>query len=231
VVRGDIDRYHLEKRYLRADGQPVWVSLQTSVVRDNTGTPLYGISQFEDVSDRRAEHQELTRRALVDPLTGLLNRASLEDRVEAAIHEARRTRRPGAVLFCDLDSFKPVNDTHGHAVGDQVLAIVAKRLESQVRARDTAARFGGDEFVLVADDLGGAMLDELVTRLREAVAAPIDVAGVSVGLSVTVGTVAVTGAQGETADSLVAAADVDMYGRKPGAESTPDMAGPRSRGG
>ena len=231
AVRGDIDRYHLEKRYLRADGQPVWVSLQTSVVRDNTGTPLYGISQFEDVSDRRAEHQELTRRALVDPLTGLLNRASLEDRVEAAIHEARRTRRPGAVLFCDLDSFKPVNDTHGHAVGDQVLAIVAKRLESQVRARDTAARFGGDEFVLVADDLGGAMLDELVTRLREAVAAPIDVAGVNVELSVTVGTVAVTGAQGETADSLVAAADVDMYGRKPGAESTPDMAGPRSRGG
>ena len=84
---------------------------------------------------------------------------------------------------------------------------------------------------LVADDLGGAMLDELVARLREAVAAPIDVAGVTVELSVTVGTVAVTGAHGETADSLVAAADVDMYGRKPGAESTPDMAGPRSRGG
>ena len=231
AARGDIDRYHLEKRYLRSDGQPVWVSLQTSVVRDNAGTALYGISQFEDVSDRRAEHQELTRRAFVDPLTGLLNRASLSDRVEEAIHEARRTRRPGAVLFCDLDDFKPVNDTHGHAVGDQVLAIVAKRLESQVRARDTAARFGGDEFVLVADDLAGAMLDELVARLQDAVAAPIDVAGVTVELSVTVGTVAVTGADGETAESLVAAADVDMYQRKPAAEPTPDMAGPRSRGG
>ena len=231
AVRGDLDRYHLEKRYLRADGQPVWVSLQTSVVRDNAGAALYGISQFEDVSDRRAEHQELTRRAFIDPLTGLLNRASLTDRVEAAIHDARRSRRHGAVLFCDLDAFKPVNDTHGHAVGDQVLAIVAKRLESQVRARDTAARFGGDEFVLVAEDLAGEMLDELVSRLRDAVAAPIDVAGVTVQLSVTVGTAAVTGADGETADSLVAAADVDMYGRKRDAEATPDMAGPRSRGG
>jgi diguanylate cyclase (GGDEF)-like protein len=135
------------------------------------------------------------------------------------------------VLFCDLDAFKPVNDTHGHAVGDQVLAIVAKRLASQVRARDTAARFGGDEFVLVADDLGGEMLDELVTRLRDAVAAPIDVAGVTVELSVTVGTVAVTGADAETAESLVAAADLDMYGRKPRAATAPHMAGPRSRGG
>jgi diguanylate cyclase (GGDEF)-like protein/PAS domain S-box-containing protein len=235
AMRGDIERYELEKRYLRADGQPVWVSLQTSVVRDSSGTALYGISQFEDVSDRRAEHQELTRRALVDPLTGLLNRASLGDRVESAIHEARRTRRHGAVLFCDLDAFKPVNDTHGHAVGDQVLAIVAKRLEAQVRARDTAARFGGDEFVVVADDLGGAMLSELVARLREAVAAPIDVAGVTVQLSVTVGTATVTGADGETADRLLATADADMYVRKPGrpanAGPAPDMAGPRSRGG
>ncbi|MGH8938598.1 MAG: PAS domain S-box protein, partial [Actinomycetes bacterium] len=74
--RGEIDRYQLEKRYLRSDGRPVWVSLQTSIVRDRSGTALFGISQFEDISDRRAEHQELTRRARVDPLTGLLNRAS-----------------------------------------------------------------------------------------------------------------------------------------------------------
>jgi diguanylate cyclase (GGDEF)-like protein/PAS domain S-box-containing protein len=216
VSVAEIDHYQLEKRYLRSDGQPVWVSLQTSIVRDSRGSALYGISQFEDISNRRAEHQELTRRARVDPLTGLLNRAALSEQVEAAISEARRSRRFGAVLFCDLDAFKPVNDTHGHAVGDQVLAIVAKRLESQVRARDTAARFGGDEFVVVADDLSGAMLADLVARLKEAVSAPIDVAGVTVELSVTVGTVPVTGADDETADGLVAAADVDMYLRKPG---------------
>lgn len=216
AMSGEIDRYQLEKRYIRSDGESVWVALQTSVVRDSNGTALFGISQFEDVSDRRAEHQELTRRARLDPLTGLVNRFSLEDRVDAAITEARASGRHGALLFCDLDEFKPVNDSYGHGVGDQVLAIVARRLESQVRSRDTVARFGGDEFVVVADDLSGVMLTDLVARLREAVAAPIDVAGVSVDLSVTVGTVAVTGAEGETADALIAAADVDMYLRKRG---------------
>ena len=138
---------------MHADGHPVWVSLQTSVVRDGTGRALYGISQFEDISDRRAEHQELTRRARIDPLTGLLNRSALAERVQEAVTAARRNQRAGAVLFCDLDDFKPVNDTLGHAFGDQVLAIIAKRLESQVRTGDTIARFGGDEFVIVTDDL------------------------------------------------------------------------------
>ena len=230
IMSGAVDRMHREKRYLKADGQAIWVSLQTSVVRDSSGTALYGISQFEDISDRRAEHQELTRRATSDPLTGLVNRASLGERVEDAIHEARRSRRPGALLFCDLDAFKPVNDSHGHAVGDQVLAIVARRLESQVRARDTTARFGGDEFVVVADDLSGAMLADLVDRLREAVAAPIDVGGLTFELSVTIGTVAVTGAEEESADELVAAADVDMYLRKP-ASPRPDRATEPAPGG
>jgi diguanylate cyclase (GGDEF)-like protein/PAS domain S-box-containing protein len=214
TTRGEIDRYQLEKRYLRADGEPVWVSLRSSVVRDSNGTALFGISQFEDISDRRAEHQELTRRARLDPLTGLLNRFSLDDRVDEAIAEARTTGRPGALLFCDLDSFKPVNDTHGHAVGDQVLAIVARRLEAQVRGRDTVARFGGDEFVVVADGLAGDELADLIERLQDTVAAPIDVGGAAIQLSVTVGTAAVTGSRDETAESLVAAADVDMYLRK-----------------
>jgi diguanylate cyclase (GGDEF)-like protein/PAS domain S-box-containing protein len=227
AMSGQVDRYQLEKRYIRSDGQTVWVSLRTSVVRDSTGTALFGISQFEDVSDRRAEHQELTRRARLDPLTGLLNRFSLEDRVDEAIAEAKASGRPGSVLFCDLDAFKPVNDTHGHAVGDQVLAIVARRLEAQVRSRDTVARFGGDEFVVVADDLAEPDLGDLIHRLQETVAAPIDVAGEAIELSVTVGTAAVTGHRDETADSLVAAADVDMYLRKKPGIHERDL--PRSR--
>jgi diguanylate cyclase (GGDEF)-like protein/PAS domain S-box-containing protein len=222
AVAGEIERYQLEKRYVHADGHPVWVSLQTSVVRDGTGRALYGISQFEDISDRRAEHQELTRRARIDPLTGLLNRSALAERVQEAITAARRNRRAGAVLFCDLDDFKPVNDTLGHAFGDQVLAIIAKRLESQVRAGDTTARFGGDEFVIVTDDLSDDEMDDLVDRLRTAVAAPVDVGGTSVSLSVTVGRARVTGGPDETPDGLIAAADVDMYLRKPGAKGAHD---------
>ncbi len=217
VLAGEIERYQLEKRYLHADGHHVWVSLQTSVVRDGEGNALYGISQFEDVGDRRAEHQELTRRARIDPLTGLLNRSALTERLAAAIDAARLNRRMGAVLFCDLDAFKPVNDTLGHAYGDQVLAIIAHRLEAQVRNGDTIARFGGDEFVIVTDNLGDAEMLDLVERLRAAVAAPLDIGGVSVALAVTVGRTRITGDPGETPDGLVAAADVDMYLRKPGA--------------
>ena len=218
AIDGEIERYQLDKRYLHADGHVVWVSLQTSVVRDRAGRALYGISQFEDIGDRRAEHQELTRRARIDPLTGLLNRGALTERVQHAIDSARREPRTGAVLFCDLDAFKPVNDTLGHAFGDQVLAIVARRLESQVRAGDTTARFGGDEFVIVTEDLSDDDMTDLVERLRAAVAAPIDVGGTTVDLAVTVGRVRVTGAPGETPDGLIAAADADMYLRKARAE-------------
>jgi diguanylate cyclase (GGDEF)-like protein/PAS domain S-box-containing protein len=220
AASGELDRYETEKRYLRHDGEPLWVSMHMSVVRDSSGAALYGITQFEDISDRRAERQELTRRARVDPLTGLLNRTALTERVQSAIDTAARTGRPGAVLFCDLDAFKPVNDTLGHAVGDGVLAIVARRLEAQVRTGDTAARFGGDEFVIVTDDLDDLGLAELVDRLSSVVAAPVDVDGVAVALSVTVGRARITGADGESPDGLVAAADVDMYLRKPGARRT-----------
>ncbi len=221
VLDGTTQHYQLEKRYLHADGHHVWVSLQTSVVRDDDGNALYGISQFEDVGDRRAEHQELTRQARIDPLTGLVNRSALTQRVQGAIDAARRSGRMGAVLFCDLDAFKPVNDTLGHGFGDQVLAIVAHRLESQVRTGDTTARFGGDEFVIVADDLGDAEMLDLVERLQTAVAAPVDVAGVALSLAVTVGRARITGDPDETPDGLIAGADVDMYLRKPGTRRAP----------
>jgi diguanylate cyclase (GGDEF)-like protein/PAS domain S-box-containing protein len=220
VMAGEIERYQLEKRYVHADGHHVWVSLQTSVVRDSEGTAVYGISQFEDIGDRRAEHQELTRRARIDPLTGLLNRSALTERVQNAVDAARRTGRLGAVLFCDLDAFKPVNDTLAHAFGDQVLAIIAHRLEAQVRTGDTIARFGGDEFVIVTEDLGDTEMLDLVERLQLAVSAPVDVGGVAVTLAVTVGRARVSGHRDETPDGLIAAADVDMYLRKPSAQGT-----------
>jgi diguanylate cyclase (GGDEF)-like protein/PAS domain S-box-containing protein len=211
AMAGNQDIYRTENRYLRADGSRVWVSLNTSVVRDGDGAALYGITQFEDIGDRRRAHQELTRRARLDPLTGLLNRSALLERVDEAIAAAGQTGQAGALLFCDLDGFKPVNDTHGHAVGDQVLAVVARRLESQVRAGDTAARFGGDEFVVVADGLGGAELADLVDRLRTAVAAPIDIDGAVVTVTMTVGQVAIDPARTDSPAALLQSADAAMY--------------------
>jgi diguanylate cyclase (GGDEF)-like protein/PAS domain S-box-containing protein len=211
ALAGTQDIHRVEKRYLRADGEWVWVSLNTSVVRDSEGRALYGITQFEDISARHHAHLELTRRARLDPLTGLPNRTSLHERVEQSLITAAKSGRPGAVLFCDLDRFKPVNDTHGHKIGDRVLGVVARRLETQVRSGDTAARFGGDEFVIVADGISGVELDHLVERLQVAVARPIDIDGIAVSISMTVGRIAVPTDGGTTSDGLIDRADAAMY--------------------
>ena len=215
AMDGKQQSYRTEKRYLRSDGEPVWVSLHTSVVRDDDGAALYAITQFEDIGDRRKAHLELARRARVDPLTGLLNRSSLLERVDAAIATAARTGRPGALLFCDLDGFKPVNDTHGHAVGDGLLAVIARRLESQVRGGDTAARFGGDEFVIVANALDDDELDDLERRLRNAVARPVDINGTMISVTMTIGHVSIDPLGTHSPASLLESADAAMYRLKP----------------
>jgi diguanylate cyclase (GGDEF)-like protein/PAS domain S-box-containing protein len=218
AISGEAPRYETEKRYIRRDGSAMWVAVRSSVIRDSNGTALSAITQFEDIDDRLAEHQELTRQASHDSLTGLPNRSGLPRRIETAIDRARTSGRPGALLFCDLDAFKPINDTYGHAIGDQVLIVVAKRLQAQVRAGDAAVRFGGDEFVVVADDIDEGMLAELLDRLRDSVAAPIDIGGVTYSVTVTAGSVPIRGDETSTED-LIMAADADMYRRKPYARS------------
>lgn len=130
-----------------------------------------------------ARHQEGDRRlyalATHDPLTGLANRYLLEERLERALARARRTGAAGAVVFVDLDGFKEVNDLHGHEVGDRVLIAAAARLRGAVRATDTVARYGGDEFVLVLEDMEemvGPSLPALVEDLRARLAQPVPVA-------------------------------------------------------
>jgi diguanylate cyclase (GGDEF)-like protein/PAS domain S-box-containing protein len=215
LVDGKQETYQREKRYLRSDGEPVWVSINTSVVCDADGVPLFAITQVEDIGDRREARIELARRARIDPLTGLLNRSSLLERVEAAIAAAQRSGRRGALLFCDLDSFKPVNDTYGHAVGDGLLAVIARRLESQVRGGDTAARFGGDEFVVVANALDDEELDDLERRLRNAVARPVDVNGTLISVTMTIGHVSIDPLGTESPAALLECADAAMYRLKP----------------
>jgi diguanylate cyclase (GGDEF)-like protein len=156
-------------------------------------------------------------RALHDPLTGLANRGLLMEQLAQALARARR--RPGsvAVLFLDLDRFKVVNDSLGHAVGDDLLVEVARRLERTMRSADTVARFGGDEFVVLAEDVAG--LDEalsLARRLREAIAVPVRVgAGQRVVVTASVGiALSPPGAVAATPSSLLWDADVAMYRAK-----------------
>jgi PAS domain S-box-containing protein len=108
-----------------------------------------------DISERKAFEEQLTHQAFHDPVTGLANRALFAERVRHAIARTRREHHSVAVVFLDLDDFKTINDSLGHAAGDEVLVEVAKRLATSIRASDTAARFGGDEFALLLEDIDG----------------------------------------------------------------------------
>jgi diguanylate cyclase (GGDEF)-like protein len=160
-------------------------------------------------------YQELHERSLHDPLTGLANRGLFFDRVGHAI--ARLGRRPGpflAVLFVDLDNFKTVNDTLGHARGDRLLARVAERLLMAVRDVDTVGRLGGDEFAVLLEDL--TTEDEAILVAERAVnllRAPFDLAGKSANVSASIG-VAVRADDSTGTDTLLAEADAAMYEAK-----------------
>jgi PAS domain S-box-containing protein len=121
LVAGDIDRYHVEKRYCHADGHVVWVTVSASCVRDDAGRPLYLIGQIDDVTERREMREQLAHAAVHDQLTGLPNRVLFMDRLELALSRARRERHCVALMFLDLDRFKLVNDSLGHDMGDRLL--------------------------------------------------------------------------------------------------------------
>lgn len=130
----------------------VWISCSaTPLFEDGELTQVYAI--FEDITERKSLQTQVQQLAFFDPLTQLPNRRLLTDRVNQALASAKRSNNFGAMLVLDLDNFKPLNDVHGHAIGDLLLQEVAVRLSSNVREVDTVARFGGDEFVVVLSDL------------------------------------------------------------------------------
>jgi diguanylate cyclase (GGDEF)-like protein len=160
-----------------------------------------------------ASEEELSRQALHDPLTDLPNRTLLGDRLERALSRTRRTGRRVGVLFLDLDRFKLVNDTRGHLGGDSLLKVVADRLTAAVRPNDTVARFGGDEFVVVCEEVcDAAEATALAERLRSALAEPIDLEGGQLFVTVSVG-VAVS-QRGDSPERLLRDADCAMYRAK-----------------
>ncbi len=158
--------------------------------------------------------QELRRQARHDPLTGLGNRMLLNEHLAHAITRAQRQGTHGHVLLLDLNWFKAINDTHGHAAGDAVLKIVAQRLRECVRESDLVARLGGDEFVVLSTDLSGANdIETLLARIKHAVIQPIAWEGHALQVGVSIG-VAQFLRDGCTSAALLAHADAAMYGDK-----------------
>jgi diguanylate cyclase (GGDEF)-like protein/PAS domain S-box-containing protein len=162
---------------------------------------------------RRRVEGQLRLRALHDNLTGLPNRVLLRDRLDAALAHLDRHSRSLAVLFIDTDDFKLVNDSLGHAAGDQVVVTVAERIVGLTRRADTVARFGGDEFVVLCEDTDAATAASIAERIRMEVAAPIELAGRTVVVTASVG-IAVTSDASISPDDLLAQADTAMYAAK-----------------
>ncbi|MGQ0521867.1 MAG: PAS domain S-box protein [Actinomycetota bacterium] len=213
VLAGGLASYRVEKRYVHADGHPVWAMLNVSAVRDDGGRIVHLIGQIEDISARRQAEEALTRQALHDHLTGLPNRSLMLDRLRLAL--ARTRRQPGTVtvMFVDLDNFKCINDSLGHDAGDQVLVTVAQRLQAAVRPADTVCRMGGDEFVVVCEGLDEAEPTEIARRVEAAVSEPFAVDGREVAVTASVG-LAVDAGGTAGPEGLLGNADAAMYRAK-----------------
>jgi diguanylate cyclase (GGDEF)-like protein/PAS domain S-box-containing protein len=165
-----------------------------------------------DISERKAFEEQLAHQAFHDPVTNLPNRALFVERVRHAIGRARREERELGVIFLDIDDFKTINDSLGHGAGDTALIDVAKRLSASIRSSDTAARFGGDEFVVLLEDLDSTQTAvDVAERILEDLRQPLMVAGKELVVRGSIGISILEGASSAGADELIRDADAAMY--------------------
>lgn len=193
----------------KQDGSEFPLEISLSSWKTTEGVFYSGI--VRDVTERKSLEDQLTHQALHDPLTKLANRVLFRDRVEHAIVRAGRKRAPVAVLFLDLDNFKSVNDSLGHAAGDELLVSFTERLQACLRSSDTPARLGGDEFAILVEDIEhteGAVF--VAERIQNVLAAPFSICGTDVFVGTSIG-IATTATAHETPEELLRNADVAMY--------------------
>ncbi len=194
-------------RMQHADGRTLTVEgVLSNLLADPTVSGL--VLTLRDISEQHALQQRLTHQAFHDELTGLANRQLFADRLAHALEN--RNPAPLAVLFCDLDDFKEINDSLGHGVGDEVLAEVGRRIAGVVRAGDTAARLGGDEFAVLMEGTDLTLGQALAGRLLTALAEPVVIAGAPLPLGASIGIAPALPGQA-TGEEVLRNADVAMY--------------------
>ena len=202
-----------DARFRGKDGGTVPVAYTASAVVSG-GRPSGAVIAFRDITERKAFEDELHHHACYDSLTGLANRRLLVERLDQALHRSALNRKTHALIFVDVDRFKSINDSLGHVTGDGFLVAIGARLKAVVRSNDLLARFGGDEFVVLLEDVAGVEVAVAAARrICAAVEQPMSlpdgyelVASVSVGIALT--------EPGKTADDVLRDADVAMYEAK-----------------
>ncbi len=204
----------LRFRIVQPGGAVRWVHRESELVLDQHGVAVRWIGTYRDVTEAYKAEARIAHMAHHDALTDLPNRVLFHERLEEALFCVRRDEEKLAVLYLDLDKFKTVNDTLGHAAGDKMLVAVGEPLRTYVRDCDMAARFGGDEFAVLQIGLAGpheagALADRIVTLLSE----PYDIEGQQVVIGASAG-IALAPADGETSEQLLGNADIALYRAK-----------------
>lgn len=213
LMRGEVRSYRLERRIIHATGRSAWVSLSVSLVRDSSGTPRYCIKQLEDISDRKRFEGQLAYLADHDALTGLYNRRAFQRELDERVGDADGG---GAVCVLDLDHFKDINDTLGHAAGDEVIVRVARLLAKRLRKTDVLGRLGGDEFAMllsgVSREEAERVLAELLLVVRDQ--SVVVEGGHPIGLTASAGIALFDGGTPLSGEELLVSADIAMYDAK-----------------
>jgi diguanylate cyclase (GGDEF)-like protein/PAS domain S-box-containing protein len=212
---GDEEPFSEEYRLMARDGSVVWVREEAVLLKDEAGEPLYWQGVFYDLTERKALEQRLEHRAFHDYLTDLPNRQLFVDRLRKALDRTRRKKgRKVAVLFTDLDEFKIINDSLGHEAGDVLLTLVAQRLDRCLRPEDSLARFGGDEFVVLIEDIEGPEVAVRVAeRITEELKRPFLLEGRELFAPSSIG-IGLGDASTKTPEALLMDADMAMYRAK-----------------
>jgi diguanylate cyclase (GGDEF)-like protein/PAS domain S-box-containing protein len=206
------DTYEDERRYVHPDGTVVWTVAHVTLVRNEVGEGQYFYLQLQDTTRRKNLEAELAHQALHDSLTGLPNRAFLADRLVQGLAMPRRPKSCLGVIFLDIDEFKFINDSSGHGTGDDLLRQAATRISEAIRPVDTVARFGGDEFVVVCDDISTDEIERIADRVLAALHEPLHIGGQEVRVTASIG-IAMSD-EHSTPESMLRDSDAAMYRAK-----------------
>jgi len=198
----------------RKDGEIYIEWLSVNTIKDKNGDIENFIGIFSDVTHQRKDAQEHAYLATHDPLTGLSNRLLLNDRLDHAIHHAARFNKCVAAIFCDLDNFKPINDTYGHSAGDTILKHVASAMQDVLRKEDTVCRFGGDEFVILIEELDNfEYLQNILNKVHKITEKKFKIENNELSVAMSIGA-AIYPNDANTPEMLLKCADEAMYRAK-----------------
>ena len=212
VRSGKVWRGELHDR--KKNGELFWIESAITPIRDQNGTITHYLAIQEDITLRKQYEEQLVQQANYDKLTGLPNRVLGAERLTKALQRSRRRGTHAALLFIDLDGFKKINDSLGHATGDRLLQDAARRLTQNIRASDTVARWGGDEFLVVLPDLATPESAELIAqKLIEVCSSPYELDGYELTVTASIG-ITVCPIDGTDATELMRNADAAMYAAK-----------------